>query len=496
MRNLFGFLALSLVACASPAHVAAPTEEQSQTGPIAWVQTKNGGTFATCATFDAAQRAGDLNVVAIGWGDDTSSVASVTDTRGNVYVLAAPLVTIAGSPPLRQAIYYAKNIAAGSNTISVSFNGTPYYPDLRVVEYAGVDPTAPFDVTASATGANAASTTIASASVTTSAANALVFGAGMTTDIFAGAGPSFTQRIITSDGNLAEDRLTSTAGSYNASAVISGANQTWIMQLVAFKAATGSVCVPTTCAAQGDNCGSIADGCGGTLSCGSCTAPATCGGAGNANVCGTSTLRTNYSTNFPLSENPILDDGNWINGGAVGLDWTNVSTTPGLAIGHQVAASFSDATALLTGTWAADQTATATVHTVNQNDQCYQEVELRLRSAMSAHVNTGYEISFHMSQTTAAYLIIVRWNGALGDFTVLLANVSSQFAIKDGDVISASIVGNVITAFRNGIQMGQATDNTFTSGSPGIGFNLENGSAGCPGTNGDYGYTHYSVTAQ
>lgn len=45
-------------------------------------------------------------------------------------------------------------------------------------------------------------------------------------------------------------------------------------------------CTPTTCAAQGANCDSIPDGCGGTLECGSCTLPATCGGAGMPNQCG------------------------------------------------------------------------------------------------------------------------------------------------------------------------------------------------------------------
>ena len=44
-------------------------------------------------------------------------------------------------------------------------------------------------------------------------------------------------------------------------------------------------CTPTTCAAQGDNCGSISDGCGGTLNCGTCAAPQTCGGCGNLHVC-------------------------------------------------------------------------------------------------------------------------------------------------------------------------------------------------------------------
>ena len=45
-------------------------------------------------------------------------------------------------------------------------------------------------------------------------------------------------------------------------------------------------CTPTTCAALGKNCGNPADGCGGTLSCGSCTSPQTCGGGGVANLCG------------------------------------------------------------------------------------------------------------------------------------------------------------------------------------------------------------------
>jgi hypothetical protein len=54
---------------------------------------------------------------------------------------------------------------------------------------------------------------------------------------------------------------------------------------VDFTVAAGS-CTPTSCAAQGKNCGSISDGCGGMLPCGSCNAPQTCGGGGVANVCG------------------------------------------------------------------------------------------------------------------------------------------------------------------------------------------------------------------
>ncbi len=48
----------------------------------------------------------------------------------------------------------------------------------------------------------------------------------------------------------------------------------------------GTCCSPTTCAAQGANCGSISDGCGGTVDCGTCTGYDTCGGGGIPNVCG------------------------------------------------------------------------------------------------------------------------------------------------------------------------------------------------------------------
>jgi hypothetical protein len=51
------------------------------------------------------------------------------------------------------------------------------------------------------------------------------------------------------------------------------------------------MCPPRTCASipttNGPACGVIADGCGGSVDCGMCTPPATCGGGGHANECGT-----------------------------------------------------------------------------------------------------------------------------------------------------------------------------------------------------------------
>lgn len=47
----------------------------------------------------------------------------------------------------------------------------------------------------------------------------------------------------------------------------------------------GSTCIPTSCAAQGKNCGFLSDGCALLLDCGLCTPPEKCGKGGVPNVC-------------------------------------------------------------------------------------------------------------------------------------------------------------------------------------------------------------------
>ena len=87
-----------------------------------------------------------------------------------------------------------------------------------------------------------------------------------------------------------------------------------------------------------------------------------------------------YTTNFPLTENPISEGGKWINAGVVGLDWNNVRTTPGFAFGTDPGTvTYADAWALLTGTWGPDQTVQATIKEQNPNTSCHQETELVLR---------------------------------------------------------------------------------------------------------------------
>ena len=102
------------------------------------------------------------------------------------------------------------------------------------------------------------------------------------------------------------------------------------------------------------------------------------------------------------------------------------------------------------------------------------EVEIRLRSTIAAHNATGYEV-YWSAQSTNPYLNIARWNGRLG--TQNLAQATQGVTIHTGDVLTASIVGTVITAWINGVQKlryDTASDSLkFSIGNPGIGFYIQ-----------------------
>jgi hypothetical protein len=197
-----------------------------------------------------------------------------------------------------------------------------------------------------------------------------------------------------------------------------------------------------------------------------------------------------YNTTFPLTENPISEGGVWTSGKAVGLDWANVRTTPGRVFGTQTGSGgYNDSIAVLQGTWSADQWATATVHTVNQQGGgVYEEVEILLRFAITAHSARGYEVNFRCTHDGSQYTEIVRWNGPFGNFTYL--NSRQGPGLRDGDRVKASIVGNTITSYINDVAIFSVTDNTFTNGNPGIGFYLQ----GTSGVTADYGFTSFTAS--
>ena len=173
--------------------------------------TPGGTTASVSASYSSVQSAGDLNVVVVSWKDSTSTIQSVTDALGNVYSLAIGPNTGTG---MRQSIYYAKNIHAGSNSVAVTFNQAANSPDVRILEYSGVDTASPLDVSA---GASGNSSLADSGSVALGNASDLMVGANVTNAKNIVAGSPLTSRVVTSTtADLVEDRVVNVAASYNA----------------------------------------------------------------------------------------------------------------------------------------------------------------------------------------------------------------------------------------------------------------------------------------
>jgi fibronectin type 3 domain-containing protein len=232
--HLFSLFAIgTVICCFCPAQVSAATITYVQ-GAYATPQTPQ---TTVSVTFTAAQAAGDLNVVVVGWSDSTATVSTITDKNGNTYTRAVGPTVQSGVAS--QSIYYAKNIAgaaAGANSVTVTFSSAAVYPDIRILEYKGADPNSPVDVTAASSGNSATSS---SGAVTTTNATDLIFGANLVQTTTTGPASGFTKRLLTSpDGDIAEDKMVSATGSYGATAPLSSAP--WIMQMVAFRTPTGS----------------------------------------------------------------------------------------------------------------------------------------------------------------------------------------------------------------------------------------------------------------
>jgi hypothetical protein len=184
-----------------------------------------------------------------------------------------------------------------------------------------------------------------------------------------------------------------------------------------------------------------------------------------------------YTTAFPGLENPLSEGGVWTNGGVVGIDWQNVKKANGHAFASATSAGYNDCIGHLSG-FGPNHFAQATVHVAaGYSAPDSHEVELLLRFKITAHVARGYEINCGWN---GAYSQIVRWNGALNDFTYLNPTGPGFGALKEGDVIRATAVGSTITVYKNGAQVMQVTDTVWADGDPGIGFFVRPNAAAVP----------------
>lgn len=157
-----------------------------------------------------------------------------------------------------------------------------------------------------------------------------------------------------------------------------------------------------------------------------------------------------YSTSFSNLENPISENGAWHHQSDA---WAVIRTTSDhRAVGTQNGSGvFDDSYAYLLG-FPPNVTVSATIFkdpAIDGDPAGSHEVELLLRIADSADTVRGYECNLAFD---GSYSEIVRWNGALGDFT-RLSHVTSfpsgTMPPVTGDIFKATISGSTINVYIN-----------------------------------------------
>jgi hypothetical protein len=191
-----------------------------------------------------------------------------------------------------------------------------------------------------------------------------------------------------------------------------------------------------------------------------------------------------YATNFPSTENAISENHNWVNGGACsdplwcpGGNGSNIQTIHGLAFGTQtgaVAPPYTDSGALVTGTWGSDQFVQIVLwwNGTPETSSDYDEVEIRLRGTFGKNWSRTYNINCRVGVPSPdSYIQMGRANGPPDNFTPPFVELHGpSAACQNGDIITGTAVGNIITAYINGRKAIQAKDSVISSGSPGFGF--------------------------
>src|SRR5262249_1460509 len=143
-------LSLALVASLSLVTQAraAVTKPRLVQKKLLQVTTGNGASV----TFGRPNKVGDLIVAYVVW--DNTAAVTLSDTRGNTYASAVG-PTQSGDLSSAQ-VFYASNVAAGTNTVTATFAGAiTARAVLYVQEYSGVDPISPLAAAVGSSGTSA-----------------------------------------------------------------------------------------------------------------------------------------------------------------------------------------------------------------------------------------------------------------------------------------------------------------------------------------------------
>ena len=206
---------------------------------IAFVQSASRDTGASplALAFGSNNTAGNFIVVAIRLGSATI-VPTVADSQGNTYTEDRRQVQTTDGH--RTFIFSAPNIAAGANTVTVTFSGGVTCR-FAIHEYSGLATSSVLDQVNSAE--DDTNTAWSSGDVTTTQADELLFGfaSGQNSQArLVTKGAAYTLReYITVDlafRIISEDRIVAATGTYNANWTINNGTETKTALIATYKA--------------------------------------------------------------------------------------------------------------------------------------------------------------------------------------------------------------------------------------------------------------------
>jgi glucose/arabinose dehydrogenase len=196
------------------------------TSPPAFIQANaSTGTGVTSWTVPLASATlpGDLVVVGVDFRG--AAFGTISDALGSSFAQVGSQVVTSGGVKTR--LYYAKNIAGGTERVTVTMPAADASLQVYVAVYRGANLVSPLDVSAQRTGTGSNAT---SGNGTTTSANERIVGFCVS-DRTCSAGTGFTARN-THSGNLIEDRTALTAGAYAATGRNSGGGWAMIMAAI------------------------------------------------------------------------------------------------------------------------------------------------------------------------------------------------------------------------------------------------------------------------
>lgn len=199
----------------------------------------DGANAAMVINFPADELAGDLDVAAVSWRDTIpNSITSTTNLFVAKTFLQSSTVNTSGYG--QTAITYEPNMPGGPTTFTWGWNWCPTSPEVRIVEYKGVSQSSTGNPATDFDGAPllqaSSGTTADSGFETTSNQNDVLIGVGMAGNSLSITAPgvNYTSRVITPGGNIHEDRIVTSTGSYDATASMSASGK-WVMGMLAAK---------------------------------------------------------------------------------------------------------------------------------------------------------------------------------------------------------------------------------------------------------------------